>query len=178
MQRCQLPHTCNWSCYEAWRTPRSVAGWALESRSTNRQQSKPSKPRPSLPRKKLNSPRSGSRIAMVESNFQPLGRCWWGCMNSTGCNLRRSSEDAGKLVSSSCKKPTSASSNSSSDWSISLILTRSLIGTMMYTVSVNQNRRLVSSSYGFTRSSHPCTTLWTRHVGFGTKRSFHYSDLS
>ena len=116
---------------------------------------------------------------MVVYSFQPHGRCWLGCMSSINFSWKRSCEDASKLVLSTCKKPTTASSCSSRGLSIFLTSTASFVGCKVTknTNSGTQNQRLALSYYGCIPSSHHCTTSLTKHAASGTKLSFHCSVL-
>ena len=114
---------------------------------------------------------------MVVYLGQPHGRCWLGCMSSINFSWKRSCEDASKLVLSTCKKPTTASSCSSRGLSIFLTSTASLMQMTNNTVSSTQNQRLALSYYGCIPSSHHCTTSLTKHAASGTKLSFHCSVL-
>ena len=116
---------------------------------------------------------------MVVLVLQPHGRFWLGCMSSINFSWKRSCEEASKLVLSTCKKPTTASSCSSRGLSIFLTSTASLVAGMLTknTNSTTQNQRLALSYYGCILSSHNCTTSLTKHAASGTKLSFHCSVL-
>ena len=99
-------------------------------------------------------------------------------MNSTSCSWKKNSEDANKRVSPKFKKPMIASSSSFKDSSISLILTRNLMEMVKNTVSGNQNQKHALSCYGYTQSSHHCTTSLTKPAASEPDQPFPCSDHS